>query len=109
MNNGPHNPTAEVGDLKSPKCQFESDCGHQNYIINITLPAAHAVYASQFWIDQMWKWCEANDIKFILNKWPYANEEHGWTSQWSFDNSEDAVLFGVYWKNHDWGMAHFPV
>lgn len=109
MNNGPHNPTAEVGDLKSPKCQFESDCGHQNYIINITLPAAHAAYAAQFWIDQMYKWCEANDIKFTLNKWPYANEEHGWTSQWIFYDSEDAVLFGVYWKNYDWGLPHFPV
>ena len=106
MNNGPHNPTAEVGDLKSPKCQFESDCGHQNYIINITLPAAHAAYASQFWIDKMYKWCEANDIKFTLNQW---QDELGWTSQWSFDNSEDAVLFGLYWKNHDWGMAHHPV
>ena len=81
----------------------------EKYKINITLPPAHAAYAAQFWIDKMYKWCEANDIKFTINQWPYANEEHGWTSQWSFDNSEDAVLFGLYWKNHDWGMAHFPV
>jgi hypothetical protein len=79
------------------------------YKIDITLPAAHAAYASQFWVDQMYKWCESNDIKFTLNKWPYANEQHGYTTQWSFDCSEDAVLFGLRWVNNDWGLAHFPV
>ena len=78
------------------------------YKIDITLPAAHAAYASEFWIDKMHKWCEANDIKFQINKCPF-NKGHEWTSQWSFYDSEDAVLFGVYWKNYDWGLPHFPV
>jgi len=81
----------------------------ETYKIDITMPAAHAAYTKSFWIDKMCKWCESNDIKFILNQWPYANEKHGWTSQWTFYSSEDAVLFALYWKNHDWGLAWFPV
>ena len=52
------------------------------YHIDITMPAAHAAYTKSWWIDQMCKWCEANDIRFQINQWPRANEEHGWTSQW---------------------------
>jgi len=81
----------------------------ENYKIDITLPSAHAAFAAQFWIDKMYTWCHENNIKFTINKWPYANEEHGWTSQWIFTNSEDAVLFGLRWKDNDWGLAHHPV
>jgi hypothetical protein len=79
------------------------------YKIDITIPRSQH-YARDWWIDQMYKWCVSNDIKFQIEKWPYANEsEDGYTSQWRFYDSEDAVLFGVYWKNHDWGLAWFPV
>lgn len=100
--------SVESRDLKSLCCQFESDCGHQIYKIDITLPAVH-FYGRDWWVEQMHKWCESNDIKFQIEKWPYANEEHGWTSQWRFYNSEDAVLFSLRWVNNDWGLAHHPV
>lgn len=88
---------------------FETDTIDEIYKIDITLPSAH-YYGREWWIDQMYKWCESNDIKFQINKWPYANEsKDGWTSQWRFYSSEDAALFALRWINNDWGMAHFPV
>jgi len=79
------------------------------YKIDITLPSTHAAFSKSYWIDQMCKWCEENNVKFAINQWPRANENHGWTSQWTFNNSEDAVLFALRWKDNDWGMAWFPV
>jgi len=81
----------------------------KTFDIDITLPIAHAVYAKQWWIDQMVIWCLENNIDYKLNEWPYANEKNGWTSKWTFTNSEDAVLFGLRWKQNDWGLPHFPV
>jgi hypothetical protein len=79
----------------------------ENYKIDITLPAAH-FYGKEWWIDQMVIWCLQNSIEYTINQWPYANEQHGWTSQWLFNNSEDAVLFALRWKENDWGMMWHP-
>jgi hypothetical protein len=81
----------------------------EKFDIEITIPAAHVAYAKSWWIDQMIIWCLSNGIDYKLNQWPRANEEHGWTSRWLFNNSEDAVLFALRWKQNDWGLPHFPV
>jgi len=81
----------------------------EKFDIDITIPAAH-FYGKEWWIDQMVIWCLQNSIEYAIDLWPYANDtKDGWTSQWSFKRSEDAVLFGLRWKDYDWGLPHFPV
>jgi len=81
----------------------------EKYQIEITLPLSQH-YAKEWWIDQMIAWCLSNNIDYIMNAWPYANgPTEGYTSKWSFKNSEDAALFGIRWKDNDWGPMHHPV
>ena len=70
--------------------------------VKVTIPHQHTL-ATQFWLDEMTKFCFKNLYKFQYHM--LSDDEY----LFKFERGEDATHFTLRWVDSDWGPAWFPV